>query len=613
MKNKNIKWVAGTLVSAALTAGITACSDDHFDVNQDVLGQKTLWENIQSREDLSEYADILKGVKYSTTEVKTTPETYADVLCSDQTFTIWAPVNGSFNYEYYKGLLESGKRDSIYKVERELIRNNMSRFSHVLNGQDSVKLSLFNNKAVWLNYSNGTIKQKKITTANIGACNGILHVTEGPVAYQPNMYEYLASSKELDSIRTFIYAFQTTEFNESASTQGPTIDGQITWVDSITYTSNDYTSYYLNAHINREDSNYVMVLPTNEAWKKELSKTSQYYKFKNHYEQDINTQAEDGTLITVKGVSTDFTDAEVDSLNNFLSKDAICMNLAFNANWQYEQIPISSHEDIAKADSIKSTTGLKFKRKGTLKDTDRIGVVEADIPSLFGTNPPVEVSNGHAFIVNDYTFPYGTYAKDQDRLATTIIETVDQCNGSPYTYEYKSTYWKFDDPTRERVDTVCKYQFLRLEPKAATSHPAVFFKLNGILSCKYDIYVVVGYNFNSQLSNKFRAYISYDTADKRVANQTLSNPNKDALDAQGDSIYNTSYFVNRPPYYNEAGERCFTDTICIAKDFEFPIAYYGLTNAYPTIQIKSNFTTRERDYYSRELWINSVILKAKEW
>jgi hypothetical protein len=66
-------------------------------------------------------------------------------------------------------------------------------------------------------------------------------------------------------------------------------------------------------------------------------------------------------------------------------------------------------------------------------------------------------------------------------------------------------------------------------------------------------------------------------------------------------------------HYNEKGEVDFTDTICVAKDFEFPICYYGLTNAYPVINIKSNFKSTEKTYYCREIWVNSIIFKSKEW
>ena len=619
MKINNIKWLTGSLMTAALAAGITACSDDHFDISSDAAGKQTIWQNIQANsQQLSEFADILQSVKYSQTEEKTTSETYADLLNGDQTFTLWAPVNGSFQYSYYKGLLNSGVRDSIYKVEKELIRNNMTRYSQVVNSSDSTKIKLFNSKAVWLNYDNQTIKGVKMTTPNIGASNGVLHITAGPVEYQPDLYEFMATRSDLDSINAFIKSFQTTEFNENASTQGPTIDGKITWVDSITYLSNNYTSWYMGAYISQEDSNYVMILPTNETWKNLLEKTQKYYHFKSSYLQDINTQTEAGVDTLIKGAETTFTQAELDSIVNLYSKNAICQNLVFNANWQYEQIPITSIANIqaadARQDSLRSTAGMKFKKTGTLNGTNRENVVEVDdYATMFGNADPIEVSNGYAYVVNNFAYPYKTFAPDIDLSGTRAYESCDNmCEPDPRSVTYNKPVLPIDGDTI-RTDSVFKYTYLVMQNKSGSSHPGAYFQVPNVLSCKYDIYVVIGYNTDYMLKNKFYASISYDTEDKRVQDMRLKNPVEEAVDATGASLYNTDYFVNQGIHLNTKGEVAFTDTICIAKDFEFPVSYYHLSDAYPVIQIKSNFKSTEKDYYCREIWVNAIILKSKEW
>ncbi len=623
MNTQLYKWLTGSALTASLMVGFTACSDDHFDITSEAAGKQTIWQNIQANSSqLSEYADILQSVYYSPTEGKTTPETYANLLDGDQTFTVWAPVNGSFRYSYYKGLLQTGVRDSIYKVEKELIRNNMTRYSHVVNGSDSVKLDLFNSKAAWLNNEAQTIKGVTITTPNIGAKNGVLHITKAPMAYQPNLYEYLASRQDLDSINAFIKSFQTIEFNEAASTQGPTIDGEITWVDSITYVANDYTSLFMEAFLEREDSNYVMILPTNETWKNTLERTKKYFKFKASYKQDINTQTEAGADTVIAGVETVFTPAELDSLTNLYSKNAICQHLAFNANWQYEQIPVTSIADIraadARKDSLRSTADMKFKKTGTLNGTNKVNAVEVkDFAALFGNADPVEVSNGYAYVVDEFAYPSTVYAPNRDLDSYVVYESCDnQCAPYHNTWTWESHVTMTDTVTGEVIaerDSTYRYDYLVMANKTSTSHPGAFFQLPNVLSCKYDIYVVIGYNTDYQMQNKFRAYISYDTEDRRVANEALKNPNEDAVDAKDASLYEGNYFVNRKPTINDDLTVNYTDTICIAKDFEFPVSYYGLSKtAYPVLQLKSNFTSSERNLYSREIWVNAIILKAKE-
>ena len=606
-------------MTAALAAGITACSDDHFDINSDVLGKATIWENIKSEPSLSQYADILQSVYYSSTEIKTTPETYADIFNSNQTFTVWAPVNDSFNYSYYKSLLAIGIRDSIYKVEKELIRNNMTRYSHVVNGSDSIKLELFNAKAAWLNNRSCTFKGQDITKSNIGASNGVLHITKAPAAYQPNLYEFLSSrSGQLDSINAFIKSFEKHQFDEFASTPGPTIDGKVTWVDSVTYVYNSYSSRTMGAQLASEDSNYVMIIPTNNAWRETLKKTKKYFHFKASYKQDVKTQTEAGADTTITGAETNFTEAELDSLNDYYAKSGIAKDLVFNANWQYRQIPVTSIADIkaadARKDSLLTASGMTYKKTGTLNITNPWDeTLEVDnFADMFGNAEPIETSNGYAYIVDEFKYPSTVYAPNINADATMAVNSVDQqCAASTLRQTYVKPMLTVDGEVVASSDSTFSYTYLVMSNKNATSNPGAFFKIDDVLSCKYDIYVVIGYNTDYNLPNKFRAYIDYDTEDKRQSNFTLKNPNEDMLDAKGSELFGSNYFVNRPPHLNEKGEIDFTDTICIAKDFEFPVSYMGLKQAYPLIQLKSNITSSEKVYYCRELWVNAIIFKAK--
>lgn len=619
--NKSTKWITGAMMSALIASGFTACTDDHFDINPDVLGQQTLWENIKNNPNTSDFADILQNVYYSQTEVKTTPETYADVLNGEQTFTVWAPVNGSFDYQYYKGLINSGVRDSIWKVEKELIRNNMARYRYVINSHDSVKIQLFNEKAAWLNYDNKTLKNSHMQETNVGSKNGILHFTNSPVSYQPNLYEFMATRPNLSDFNSFIKYYQEVKFSEGASTQGPTINGQITYVDSVTYITNRYTRDYMGALITEEDSNYVMIMPTNEAWQKMIEKTQKFYRYKNSYKQDVYTQTEAGKDTTITGAETNFSQAELDSIINLRSKNAIAQNLAFNANWQEKQIPITSLKDIqaldARKDSLISTSGDKFKKAGTLNETNKEYCHEVEsFAEMFGNAEPVETSNGYAYIVNDYKLPTTVYAPTIDRSAAVFFEFADnncRSNTTSKTYDAKALATLSEESGIEPYDSTYKYNYFVMGATSSTAHPGANFRLLNVLSCKYDIYVVIGHNTDYNLPNKFRAFISYDNESKRQNNVALKNMNEDAVDANGKTLYNTNYFVTTPAWMDESGIAHYNDTVCIAHDFEFPICYEGVKNAYPVLNIKSNFSSTEKNFYSREIWVHSIILKAKEW
>lgn len=609
MKFKNIQWLTGSLMTAALAAGISACSDDHFDIvniSPDVSGTQTIWQNIESNSELSDFADILKSVNYSQSEEKATPQTYADVLNGVQTFTVWAPVNGSFDYEYYKDLLATGERENIYKVEKELIRNHMTRYRNVINGSDSTKIELFNNKTVWLNYNENTIKGIAITKPNIGSKNGVLHITAAPVAYQPNLYEYLATRSDLDSLYNFLKGFQTVEFNEAASTQGPTIDGKITWVDSITYVTNDYINNYMGrnsgAYIEREDSSYAMVMPTNEAWAELLEKTEKYFKFNASYQQKVSSITEAGEDTLVDGKKYEFTQAELDSMVNLYKKNAICQDLVFNANWQYKRAPIATIADILKVDSIQTTAGTEFKKAGTRTPSDKSNVIEvSDFSELFGGEDPVKVSNGYAYVTNKFAYPYQTFAPNIDENSyescTTSSGFVSQSEAKTYV---NPTYIVGEDTLQ--ADSTFKYTVHELHGRGANSRPTINMKLTNVLSCKYDIYVVVNYNTDYNQPNRIRVNIMYDNEKGRLkSSEALRNPEN-----------NDRNFINRDIHLNDKGELEFTDTILVAQDFEFPVSYYGLKEAYPVIEI-TNYPDSGSKTYAPVLWVNSIIMKSKEW
>lgn len=585
MNYKYIKWFNGALISTAIISGLVACSDDHFDINPEVSGRGTLWENIESNENLTEFADILKRVKYSSSEGTTTSETYAEMFGTDQTFTVWAPKNDTFNYTYYDSLINTGSATNTYKVEKELIRNCMTRYSHVLTGADSVDLELFNSKTATFNCADGTIKDQKIVESNIAATNGILHVIDGAIEYQKNLYEYINEESGLDSISNFLKSFEKYEFDENSSTQGPTIDGQITWVDSITYLSNDYF-YYMNAYINREDSSYAMILPTNEVWANALEQTKKYYVYNESYKMP----SEESTSTITSYTTYDISQEERDSLLNLYSKHAILCNSVFNANYQYGK-GINDFAVVGACDSLTTTYGETF--------------YSPLCAELFAGATPIELSNGWAYKVNEFNYPATlSWATDWERkLTTNYADRYRRCTVS--NSKISTSYTYTDTITGETLaDTTISMSLTKLVPSSPSVNPEATFRLPQVLSCKYDIYLLVPYNYEAAKPTRFRVAIGAHELGSSTFNETT-------LDVP-DSIYGEGKnFVNRAPRY-ENGKFEYVDSILIAKDYEFPVSYAGLENGdvYPTIKV--TVYVSDTRTYSRELWLDQVVLKTKE-
>ncbi len=583
------KWLTRGFMTLAGVIGMQSCSDDHFDIHSDVSGRSTVWQNISSQADLTEFADILSSVYVSKSKGSTTPQTYADLLSHDQTFTVWAPANGTFDYATWKALLDEGGTDNTYKVENELIRNNMSRYSHLLSGSDSTLLELFNDKSAMFNCAQGTIRGQHITTSNIASSNGVLHITDGPVAYLPNIYEYLTSGTGLDSINSFIKSFEKYEFDEDASTQGPTIDGNISWVDSVTYLSNDYLDYntYMGAKLNSEDSLYAVVIPSNTAWQKAYEQVKPYFNYMQEYQQTVTVSSGEGAE-TSETHSTTFTDAEFDSLTHFNISNVIARDLAFNTTSQFGH-SYADYSQEGACDSLISTHGTVFYDPYSAR--------------LFDGQTPIELSNGYAYVVDNFNYRAQDAWATPREISPFRVLTYDYC--TPTVKKIDLTYTSFTDSLGNTtpLDTIISQQVLALDPERSTANTAVTFPLRNTLSCKYDIYAVMAYNYEAARPYQFRAYLTYHRNRSTTSREQLTPI--EGVNGTG------KYFVTKTPHIDENGNFQYNDSVLLAEDFELPVCYYGLDDFYVTLEIQSYMTSRQRNLYTNELYIAKIVLVPK--
>ena len=94
--------------------GTACCERVHrrpFDIKNTMGSDKTLWETIESNPNLSDFAGILKRTKVLSNENdhKATI-TAAELLNQPQSFTMWAPVNGSFNAKAWNDTLDAAAK-----------------------------------------------------------------------------------------------------------------------------------------------------------------------------------------------------------------------------------------------------------------------------------------------------------------------------------------------------------------------------------------------------------------------------------------------------------------------------------------------------------------------
>ena len=294
------------VMALALGALTTACSDwdDHYVADATMQGNAnaTLWENIQADSQLSQFATLLKKVGFDKN------------LNASQTFTVWAPLNGTFDFER----LMQTANDTLLN---EFVENHIARSNFPASGTVADKICLLNEKSMMFQ-GNGsyTMSDVAVATPNIASKNGVIHTLQGKLPFLPNIYESLnAVHYPIDSIANFFHHYDEKELRPGLSVEGPIVNGEITYLDSVFYENNDLFTRYGWNFINEEDSSYTMIVPTNDAWTKAYNSISKYFNYVSGYKFDDQSLANNDTTVIF----------DADYLRDSLVRKSIMSNLFY--------------------------------------------------------------------------------------------------------------------------------------------------------------------------------------------------------------------------------------------------------------------------------------------
>ncbi|MBQ2168535.1 MAG: fasciclin domain-containing protein, partial [Prevotella sp.] len=270
--SRAIKWL-GVSFFTLYAPFFVSCSEwnDHYEGNGLEQVDQTLWQQLKGNSQLSDFCQVLQETKVFRMHKKT-PVSYADLLNSGQSFTVVAPLNGTFNKDSLLQLVQTAQGDSV--VERYFVHNHLSR-SLNSTGLDSKTMLLLNKKHVTL--EEGSIEGVNLTNSNIRAKNGILHVATRPLPYQRSLYETLSDIPELSSIGKILRQYEEDYFDANSSVSSGIIEGVPVYVDSVVIERNRMLQQI--GLINAEDSMYWMVAPTKESWQKAWDEASKYFKY----------------------------------------------------------------------------------------------------------------------------------------------------------------------------------------------------------------------------------------------------------------------------------------------------------------------------------------------
>lgn len=277
----NIPSLAVALLAAsALT--FSACSDEwdkHFDGDdwQTASGQPSLYELIKADGQLSEFLRVLNHTGYD------------KVLASPQALTVWAPQLTKAQADSVIALYDEQKislitmpdgsvryiQDKDNKAITQFVQNHIALYGRSVSSLSNDSIRMMNGKYMMLTQK--TLNGVAFEGAGKVANNGILYKLQGKETFAPNVREYLSLMPGLDSVAAYFDLYDLYDLDEETSIQRAIIDGKIVYADSVLTRSNRLYNYL--GWINREDSSYLFVAPSNEVWRREYAQFLPYFAY----------------------------------------------------------------------------------------------------------------------------------------------------------------------------------------------------------------------------------------------------------------------------------------------------------------------------------------------
>lgn len=664
IKNKLNKFIGAITLGMAVVA-IPSCTDtwdDHYAEFDNPTATKTLWQQIQENPKLTKFRKIAEKANYYRDDIHPVKNfTYKDILNSNVAATVWAPEDDAISDEEYNSLMSKCETDG-YDVHAHFMSNHIALHRYNVTGDSVSSVKTINAKKMEFDRKNKTFQGFQIDTMNVAAINGVLHTIKGIVPFRYNFYEFLKYGGQTEAASQYVKERDTTYFVESASIEGLTDEnGNPTYVDSVYYTSNrmiDEPAYWPSdaaekktwlmpergfsrnfmENISAEDSSYVMIIPSDEAIQKAHDMLKPFYNYSTCY-------ADESTFAEGKYTNGD----EVKVLDTAaVSEKNIMMDIltpcVFNLHKQYNAKTLSNKaltmEEFLNGDSAKyyfNTQGDTLRSIGDWKQA-----------SLFENATKVQMSNGYAYIVNDWNFPVNYYKPN------IYIEMGGSWNlwnrektlgvNEDYAGQYTLNAEKHA-PVMERYGKVTKNNFMEVIPAKPANKVTIAIPLytntddcynpkGEVMSGKYDIYMVRVPQWYSMLggesdsiffsmeadslgndSLKFHtdlidslSYLSQNKLQIRIGNNNpeakanyngtpkyTSTLNLDIAAGKKNNGVNGWGITDGEDYKLNA-----VDTILIAKDYVFPCTYKNIRSnktgnrkTFPILEIKSTASTSD--------------------
>jgi len=576
MITKNLLYnkVIGLAVATLTFVACTDTWDDHYESlggGENGVHEGTIWSAIKSNPNMTNFARVIEGCDY------------VDRLNGSQVFTVFAPTDNDFTSAEAEALIAEYKAQAETvlpennTVIKEFIQNHMALYNHSFTNMHIDTLVLMNGKYAVVN-PDTTINGVKMTNINQLYSNGVLFTMDKKLAFEPNVFEAFRKDQDYDSIYSFLYNshYYYKVFQPSQSVAGSIVNGKTQYLDSVFTQRNELYSYV--GLINSEDSDYIMVAPTNAVWKQLIDEYQTYFDYPEKLTDRDSMAYTQARLAIVEGTTfsrTFNTDAALQDsamstncVRSYTSRLSAWGGVPFEYNQYY--MPKAAKGALNQTEIMKCSNGEV--RKATEWNIDKRMTFHTY--RIAGNYDLKEVKKD-----------YDNSSKDSMDAVSHVVDYV--------TADNKAFYNK-----------VWNNSFLTFESKVATSNHWMTYTIPGVLSnIGYDIYLV----YVPALAADTTA-----TGEQRLPTKFKARLISPGLPSDGEVLENKEdpYFQTKGSAYEPA-----PDSICyvkLANDFKFPKATVGVgdESMKTYLRIDSSVSNNElrKKSHTRTMRINCILV-----
>lgn len=514
--------------------------DDHYESlggGENGVHEGTIWSAIKSNPNMSNFAKLIEGCDY------------VDRLNGSQVFTVFVPTNDDFSAAEAEALITEYKAQAEKvlpennTVIKEFIQNHMALYNHSFTNMRTDTLVLMNGKYAVMK-PDTTLNGIKMSDINQLYSNGVLFVMDKKVDFTPNVFETFRKDADYDSIRSFLYNshYYYKVFQPEQSVAGSIVNGKTQYLDSVFTQRNELYNYV--GLINSEDSNYVMVAPTNTVWKQLIDEYQTYFDYPEKLADRDSMAYTHSRLAIVRGTTfsrTFNTDASLNdsamsiaSTRSYTSRKSIWGGMPFEYYQYY----------------------MPKAAKGALNQTEVQSCSNGEVRKATEWNIDKRMSFHQFIIAEPYDLDevkkeYDTSIKDSVESATHSVGYVTIDNKKFYNKVWNNSFVTYDNyfPTS---DYWVKYELP-----------------GGVLSnIGYDIYLVTVPAL-AEDSTASEVQCKPTKIKCKVVSPGLTSGEEELLNP------NSPYFVAKgTPYFQPN-----PDSVCyvqLAENYKFPKASYGV-------------------------------------